>query len=345
MYLRSSETAGRKRSSLGWLGMMNMHLLNRSGLAAIVAATAFLTTPAQAQEVAPVTADPAPIVSDAPLPAEPMTAPEATNDPLAPATTTPTARASRSTRPTRATAAPAARAQSSSPSAPSATTNVAPAPAAQVAEALPPVDPAMIAPIPEPVATAPAPTSGDSLLDNDLLPMAGAAGLGLLGLLGAGFAMRRRRRQDDDVMVDETWNEPTMSHPASTPVPAAATTAPVAATAPVMAATPIAASAFSWSENRRPAAPLANGTPISRIETAKRGPTPDNPSLSLKKRLKRAAFFDQRDRAIAAGMAAPVSAMAGLPKAMAKPAAASTQPMPRPDQGVRVSFGRTLQPA
>ena len=59
---------------------------------------------------------------------------------------------------------------------------------------------------------------------------------------------------------------------------------------------------------------------VNRIEAAKRGPTPDNPSLSLKKRLKRAAFFDQRDRAIAAGKAAPVSAMAGLPDVDGQPA-------------------------
>jgi hypothetical protein len=46
------------------------------------------------------------------------------------------------------------------------------------------------------------------------------------------------------------------------------------------------------------------------------GPTPDNPSLSLKKRLKRAAFFDKRDREVAAGEAAPVDADAGLPDQM-----------------------------
>ena len=31
-------------------------------------------------------------------------------------------------------------------------------------------------------------------------------------------------------------------------------------------------------------------------DAAYRGPTPDNPSLSLKTRLKRARFFDERDR-------------------------------------------------
>jgi hypothetical protein len=54
----------------------------------------------------------------------------------------------------------------------------------------------------------------------------------------------------------------------------------------------------------------------SHVERAMRGPTPDNPSLSLKKRLKRAAFFDQREREVAAGEAEPVDPEAGLPEAM-----------------------------
>ena len=51
-----------------------------------------------------------------------------------------------------------------------------------------------------------------------------------------------------------------------------------------------------------------------------RGPTPDNPSLSLKKRLQRAAFFDKRDREVAAGQAEPVDPDAGLPEAMTEDA-------------------------
>jgi hypothetical protein len=54
----------------------------------------------------------------------------------------------------------------------------------------------------------------------------------------------------------------------------------------------------------------------SHVDRAMLGPTPDNPSLSLKKRLKRAAFFDKRDREVAAGEAAPVDADAGLPDQM-----------------------------
>lgn len=59
-----------------------------------------------------------------------------------------------------------------------------------------------------------------------------------------------------------------------------------------------------------------NGSKESYVERAMRGPTPDNPSLSLKKRLKRAAFFDQREREVAAGDAEPVDPDAGLPEAM-----------------------------
>jgi len=58
------------------------------------------------------------------------------------------------------------------------------------------------------------------------------------------------------------------------------------------------------------------GSSESHVDRAKRGPTPDNPSLSLKKRLKRAAFFDQRERLAAQGKAEPVDADAGLPDAL-----------------------------
>lgn len=59
-----------------------------------------------------------------------------------------------------------------------------------------------------------------------------------------------------------------------------------------------------------------SGSEQSHMDRAMLGPTPDNPSLSLKKRLKRAAFFDQRDREVAAGEAVPVDSDAGLPEQM-----------------------------
>ena len=66
--------------------------------------------------------------------------------------------------------------------------------------------------------------------------------------------------------------------------------------------------------------PCADAAPGSHVEAACEGPTPDNPSLSIKKRIKRAQFFDQREQLAAAGMAVPVEADAGLPEALAEPA-------------------------
>jgi hypothetical protein len=68
----------------------------------------------------------------------------------------------------------------------------------------------------------------------------------------------------------------------------------------------------------------ASGSNESHVDRATRGPTPDNPSLSLKKRLKRAAFFDQREREVAAGEARPVDPDAGLPDAMTDEADAAS---------------------
>ena len=57
------------------------------------------------------------------------------------------------------------------------------------------------------------------------------------------------------------------------------------------------------------------GLEESHVDRAMRGPTTDNPSLSLKTRLKRAAFFDKREREVEAGEAEPVDPKAGLPEA------------------------------
>ena len=62
------------------------------------------------------------------------------------------------------------------------------------------------------------------------------------------------------------------------------------------------------------------GSEETHVDRAMRGPTPDNPSLSLKKRLQRAAFFDKREREVAAGDAEPVDPDAGLPEALTEDA-------------------------
>ena len=66
--------------------------------------------------------------------------------------------------------------------------------------------------------------------------------------------------------------------------------------------------------------PCADPAPGSHVEAACEGPTADNPSLSIKKRLKRAHFFDQREQMVEAGLAVPVEADAGLPGALGEPA-------------------------
>lgn len=65
--------------------------------------------------------------------------------------------------------------------------------------------------------------------------------------------------------------------------------------------------------------PCDNTAPGSHVEAACHGPTADNPSLSIQKRLKRARFFDQRELLVAAGEAAPMEADAGLPDALEVP--------------------------
>ena len=77
-------------------------------------------------------------------------------------------------------------------------------------------------------------------------------------------------------------------------------------------------------ENETPAG--STESTETHVDRAMRGPTPDNPSLSLKKRMKRAAFFDQRERDVAAGEAEPVDPDAGLPERMVEEAADTTPP-------------------
>lgn len=67
--------------------------------------------------------------------------------------------------------------------------------------------------------------------------------------------------------------------------------------------------------------PCDNTAPGSHVEAACHGPTADNPSLSIQKRLKRARFFDQRELLVAAGEAEPMETDAGLPDALEVPEA------------------------
>jgi hypothetical protein len=159
---------------------------------------------------------------------------------------------------------------------------------------------------------------------------AAAGALALFGMAGAALVGRRRKHARNAEPVVASWSEPPRAKTVRQGTFVSA--APATAVAADRAHRP----AFAWgSQAQQPAvAPAADG---DRIAAAYRGPTPDNPSLSLKKRLKRATFFEQRDRAVRAGKAVPVSPHAGLPRRLAenvrsamRPAAANVRPVLQP---------------
>src|SRR5205807_3712142 len=88
----------------------------------------------------------------------------------------------------------------------------------------------------------------------------------------------------------------------------------------------IAPSAFAWGNQGQAEKPARASEPMAEqgdrrpgetwVERARRGPTPNNPSASLRHRLSRAAFFDKREREVAAGLAQPIDTSAGLSRAM-----------------------------
>jgi hypothetical protein len=135
----------------------------------------------------------------------------------------------------------------------------------------------------------------------------GAGALALLALAAAAFAVSRRRRHEEE-WIDQPTAE---LEPADEPI--------IHDEQPAM----VAPSAFAWGAQE----PAAKGAEAdsdddrlpgeSWVERAYRGPSPGNPSVSLKNRLRRAAFFDKRERDVAAGIAEPVEMDAGLPEARA----------------------------
>lgn len=154
---------------------------------------------------------------------------------------------------------------------------------------------------------------------NDTALEIGGGALAILALGGAAFAIARRRRSKDE---DEWHEEQTYEEPHAEPVAVAAE--PIEAAAmprhdPVAEdQSAIAApSAFSWGDSKRAASASDDGSDRrpgeTWVERAYRGPSPANPSVSLRNRLRRAAFFDKRERDVAEGTAVPVEAGAGLP--------------------------------
>jgi hypothetical protein len=286
---------------------MTQHLeQTRKAMTAIAAVLAFSSTPLLAQD----TGTPAPIVDPAPEPVAPAADPLAPEPAAAEPTTTapksivkPKAASTvrRSTSATRSVTRTTTRAAPVAPAtAPTTTAAVAPAadPAAQVAAGAVPVAPG---PMPvAPVDQAAEQAAPAATIDpEEALPIAGGAALGLM-LLGGAAAMRRRKRRKEDEADEaakmafiEAAEAEHGEHPAPPEEPAFVRAAEPRHD-PVPAKTPLAGA---------PTTELPEDFDLSRfgphVQAAYRGPTEDNPSLSLKHRLRRASFLDQQERRVA----------------------------------------------
>jgi hypothetical protein len=190
-------------------------------------------------------------------------------------------------------------------------TPVATAPATTTAPA-PPAGPPPLAQIAGPPPTAA--NANQQPQSNSTAEILGAAVFALIVLGAIAFALARRRRTRETVYEEEAY-EPETTYAEAEPVRAHT---PIAEEQPAIVAPET--SAFAWgnrpqagtletpaaareAEEEQPST-LPNGFDLSRfgrhVQAAYRGPTPDNPSLSLRARLRRAAAMDQKERAMGA---------------------------------------------
>jgi hypothetical protein len=292
----------------------------RLATTAIAAVLAMSSTPLLAQDApAPDTSVEAPATTADPLApattAEPIVAPEAAPEvtateaaPAAKAAKATTTRTVKTTtvRRTTAVSRPAAR---PAPAAEPAT--VTPATDLAVAEPVPatPVEAAPLAPA-EPVAVEPAESRQ---AQSGVFMAIAAAGIALAALVAALVALSRRRRRRAELLEEEAYASDTPMtiepEPAMTIEPA-----PVIAAAPATAmaiepetttpeiepeaiAAAVEANHEPSPEIDGPVTEIPEGFDLSRfgphVQAAYQGPTEDNPSLSLKTRLKRATALDQ----------------------------------------------------
>ena len=331
----------------------------RPGLTAIAAVLALSSTPLLAQEAAappmvtppPVVVPPAaPVVqSSAPVTAAPLITPPA---PTVSATTAPSTTRTVASLPAREPvverASPVQRAAprtvtAAAPAARAAT--AAPVEAAPVATPAPAPEPAAPAPVAfEPAAPAPAPAPANT--SNDILPIAGAAGAAILLLGDGAYAMFGRRRREDEEVVyrtdDISSSAPVPVAPLATPPVSPAVEPGFAFAQPGVTqpmASPEAAALRDVPVTRLPA-----GFDLSRygrhVQAAYRGPTEDNRSLSLRRRLAHARFYDQRERMAAPGNVAPSAQQpaVGQPVAARTTEYVTTKVKQQPRPGFRPAY-------
>ncbi|MEP7129946.1 MAG: hypothetical protein ABI770_02330 [Sphingomicrobium sp.] len=292
------------------------------------AALALSSTPVFAQETVqpaqPVAVEPAPATIELPAPAP--TEPAATTDISSTPETSTSAPATTAKRSVQRTAVRTTRVSAAKPTPITARTTartVAQTALPASAAAVPPV---AVAPAPAPAfsTATPAPANTPTVKPVDgtdeTLPIAAGGALALLALGGTAVALTRRRRREE--LADEEPTSYDLTDTMVQPQPE-----PIIHEEQSMIVAP---SAFAWGSmpqanearaNESSSNESSNGEDDRRpgeswVERAYRGPSSGNPSASLRNRLKRAAFFDKREREAAAGLAEPVDASAGLPDAM-----------------------------
>jgi hypothetical protein len=264
----------------------------------------------------PVAADPAPMVATPSVAATPVESGNAqTVEPMATRSTpvvhttdasiAATSRPASAARTTAVSRTTTVTTRSTTPAA-AAITAPTPAPVAAPAPVLKPATP------PAPATTATTRTTTTASSDNTL-PIAGGVALGLIALGIGAFAFSRRRRDDDEVVYAAEPTEGSIITPV-TPAYAAATEAVTA-----VPASPAVAYADADGDEQMT---LANGFDLSRFgrhtRAAYRGPSPENPSLSLRKRLRTASFLDGRERLAEEQGIAPASTPLAAKAAKAK---------------------------
>ena len=324
----------------------------RPGLTAIAAVLALSSSPSLAQSTeapdgaAPVVVAPPPVV----MPAPAVTTQSATS---APTTQSATPLATAAAAPTPAplvfdeepVAAPvvhtrkAATQPAAAKSAPAPRMEAAPAPtpvptSAPVVTNSSAAEPAVPAVKPIPVETQKSVTQTDG--GDEILPIAGA-GLAILALAGGALALGRRRRDAD---AEELLLAPRTENAPREP----SYVAPVATSAAPAMARDTRADSFLADA---PVTAVPAGFDLSRFgrhtRAAYQGPTANNPSHSLKRRLKRASFFDQREReGLAIEAAAPRASPASAAE-MARAAQSSDHLTVRAPARPRPSFRPALQ--
>jgi len=306
---------------------MTKHKLQaRLGATAIAAALALSSTPLLAQQATPDTTqtapstapatDSAPATDTVPTVAVPAVT-TTTSDTSAPATTSTTTTTRTTVHHTVASTARPAAATTVATHHVAAAAPVAAAPAAAPVATVPatttaPAPPAGPPPLAQIAGPPPAAANNNQQTQSDRTSeIVGAAIFALIVLGAIAYALSRRRRTRETVYEEQAY-EPEASYEEAEPVHARA---PIAEEQPAIVAPET--SAFAWGNRPQagtletPAAAkaeadepmtLPSGFDLSRfgphVRAAYRGPTPDNPSLSLRNRLRRAAAMDQKERAM-----------------------------------------------